>query len=185
MKQPVDSSGALSEQRPEQEDAAVERRATKVLFLDIDGVLNSHRSCFAFGGFPHCFNETHMARFDHVAVGLVRRLCEETGASIVLSSTWRLMHSVHEVANGLNLPVFAATPELNGPRGKEIAAFLAEHPHITRYAIVDDDSDMLPEQMPFFVKTPHSDGLTFGAYKRLVELLTPTPDSRDDSGEEV
>jgi hypothetical protein len=32
-------------------------------------------------------------------------------------------------------------------RGEEIKAWLHQHPEVTRYAIVDDDSDMLPEQV--------------------------------------
>jgi len=42
---------------------------TKVLFLDLDGVLNSARSCYALGGFPHGFDSANMAKFDHVALG--------------------------------------------------------------------------------------------------------------------
>lgn len=152
---------------------------TKVLFLDIDGVLNSARTCVAFGGpliggFPHGFDETNMRLFDHAAIGLVRKLCHETGASIVLSSSWRIIHSVHECANGLDLPIFDQTPSLNHRgriRGEEIMAWLAAHPEVTRYAIVDDDSDMLEVQIPFFVQTDFKEGLSFANYESLQCLL--------------
>ena len=45
---------------------------TKVLFLDIDGVLNSQRTCEAFGGpatggYPHGFDAPNMALFDRAS----------------------------------------------------------------------------------------------------------------------
>lgn len=147
---------------------------TKVLFLDIDGVLNSQRSAWALGGFPHDFSEPDMRKFDHVAIGLVRQLCEETGASIVLSSSWRLLHSVHECANGLDLPIFDRTPEINlggGKRGGEIKYWLDNHPEVVQWAIVDDDNDMLPEQRARFVRTSVKEGLTLANYSSLKKLL--------------
>lgn len=151
----------------------------KVLFLDIDGVLNSRRTCEAFGGpltggFPHAFDEKNMTLFDHAAIGLIRKLCEKTDASIVLSSSWRIIHSVHDCANGLDLPIFDRTPILNWSgrtRGDEIAAWLADHPEVTRYAIVDDDSDMLAEQKQYFVQTAFQEGLTWANYEALQCLL--------------
>jgi hypothetical protein len=133
--------------------------------------LNSARSFYAFDGYPHCFDAKSMAMFDHVALGLIRRLCEETGVSICLSSDWRIVHSVHDCANGLDLPIFDRTPDLNGPRGMEINAWLANHPEVTTYAIVDDNDGMLPDQLPFFVKTDHGNGLSMGDYSHLKWIL--------------
>jgi hypothetical protein len=144
---------------------------TTVLFLDIDGVLNSMRSCEAYKGFPHGFDAKNMAMFDHTAIALIRRLCNETDASIVLSSSWRILHSVHECANGLDLPIFDRTPSLGTKRGQEIKAWLDAHPGVATYAIVDDDSDMLTEQRRYFVKTDIYEGLTFRNYRELVGIL--------------
>jgi hypothetical protein len=152
---------------------------TKVLFLDIDGVLNSQKTCEAFGnpskgGFPHGFDADNMALFDHAAIALIRRLCKKTDASIVLSSSWRIIHSVNDCANGLDLPIFDRTPSLNWygrVRGDEIAAWLSDHPEVTRYAIVDDDSDMLDWQKSRFVQTNFQEGLTFRNYEDLLCLL--------------
>lgn len=144
---------------------------TKVLFLDIDGVLNSTRSVIAHQGFPHGFDKKNMAKFDHVAINMVRKLCEETDCSIVLSSSWRILHSVHECANGLDLPIFDKTPGGGGNRGKQIQEWLDEHPEVTSYAIVDDDGDMLFEQYPRFVKTNCNEGLTYKDYLALKGIL--------------
>ena len=59
-------------------------------------------------------------------------------------------------------------------RGVEIFRWLARHPG-TAYAIVDDDSDMLPEQMPYFVQTQHDDGIEREHVERLVATLSPRP----------
>ncbi len=45
------------------------------------------------------------------------------------------------------------------PRGKQIRDWLVVHPGVPTYAIVDDDSDMLHEQMPRYVKTGYELGL--------------------------
>lgn len=142
----------------------------KVLFLDIDGVLNSTRSAVAHDGFPHLLTPDHMQMFDICAVGLVRKLCEETGAAVVISSSWRVFHNHQDIGKALKLPVIDATPRLHAIRGEEIKAWL-EANSVTKYAIVDDDSDMLPEQMPFFVKTDVKNGLLWDDYERLLHLL--------------
>lgn len=146
----------------------------KVLFLDIDGVLNSHRSAYAFGGFPFDVDK-HRNRFDEVAVALVRNVCKASGAQIVLSSSWRTDKDWQRIGRGLDLPIVDRTPYLHpGPRGAEIAAWLAAHPEIEDYAILDDDGDMLDEQRPFFVQTTHEDGVTFALMQRLAALLGTT-----------
>lgn len=147
----------------------------KVLFLDLDGVLNSHRSCVAFGDFPHGLDPVAVAKFDPVGLALVRHFCKATGVSVVLSSSWRILHPWAEVGAALQLPIIDATPRLAGPRGNEIAAWLAAHPEVEQWAILDDDSDMLESQLPRFVRTPHSDGLTWAAFEQLCSLFAITP----------
>lgn len=143
----------------------------KVLFLDIDGVLNSKRTCVAFDGYPHSFDGRDMERFDHVAINLVRELCKVTDCSVVLSSDWRLSSTVHEAANALDLPIIDRTPLLRGCRGLEINAWLAEHPEIETYAIVDDNDGMLESQLTRFVKTDEEFGLTLRDFVDLKRIL--------------
>lgn len=143
----------------------------KVLFLDIDGVLNSHRTCLAFGDFPHGVDGYHRDMFDETALRMIRRIVNVSGASVVLSSSWRLIHDYNEIGRALELPIMDRTPSLAGIRGEEIAHWLAEHPEVETYAIVDDDSDMLDGQLSRFVKTSYSDGLSFENAKQLAEIL--------------
>ena len=137
----------------------------KVLFLDIDGVLNSHRTAIAFGGM------FGVDKLDPIAVRLVRGIVDTADACVVLSSSWRLTHDFRELGKQLDLPMIDRTPSLVGPRGKEIKAWLDGHPECTRYAIVDDDGDMLPEQTPYFVQTNMREGFTWASAERLCEVL--------------
>lgn len=143
----------------------------RVLFLDFDGVLNSHRTAIAFSGVSWAGSGGIRAKMDEVAVRLVGGIVRRAGAGVVLSTSWRTHPDWKTYGPALDLPVIDRTPDLHGPRGADIAAWLAVHPEVERYAIVDDDADMLPEQLPYFVKTEHADGLTFAAATKLAELL--------------
>lgn len=149
----------------------------KVLFLDIDGVLNSTRSAAALGGCPWPRNRNMQGdweKFDQVAVKLMARLVSETEAHVVLSSTWRIgmdQERATELGDFLGYVITSATPRLPGVRGLEIKQWLDEHPGVQQYAIVDDDSDMLAEQMPHFIKVDGNVGLTYQNYKDAKQLL--------------
>lgn len=143
----------------------------KILFLDIDGVLNSYRTVKLFGGYPYDFTPAHKRRFDWQAVQLISNLCRETQTHIVLSSTWRKHFTHAVVGRELGLPIVDATPILNTSRGVEINKWLVDHGPFDKYAIVDDDSDMLPEQMPRFVQTSMAWGLRQQEADQLRALL--------------
>lgn len=120
----------------------------KFIFLDIDGVLNSMRTVIAFP--KQMRDDTNL---DPIALGIVKRLVEETKAVICLSSTWRKFHSLEEIRQIFrdhgygNAPVLYQTPiSDSGFRGEEIAQFLdkyeADHEiRVKSYVIFDDDSD--------------------------------------------
>lgn len=147
----------------------------KVLFLDIDGVLNSARTCMAFGAYPWEFDERSMGMFDHVAINMIRGLCAKGGVSIVVSSAWRTTHHWDAIGRALDLPTMDRTPSLCGTRGDEIKHWLDAHPECNHYAIVDDDPDMLPEQTPYFVKTDGHNGLMWGDFLKLCSLFGVNP----------
>lgn len=178
----------------------------KLIFLDFDGVLNSFRSCLAFKGYPFPTPEETWSKFDLVAIGLIKRLCEETGAKIVVSSTWRLHMSIPQMIMMLNgrefpdAPIIGRTPDMGGSqrgygearyrRGDEISMWLTAFNRgdiapallyeqtligtpITDYVIVDDDSDMLATQNPYFVKTSLNAGLTLTNFLDMLRVLDP------------
>lgn len=137
----------------------------KVLFLDCDGVLNHSPD------FRVVAEEAFIYRLNGELIDNLKRVIEETGCKIVLSSAWRLMRDGRETVEQWATPVFDVTPSMNGPRGDEIKAWLDAHPEVERYAIVDDDGDMLPEQLPYFIQTDFDHGLTNTLAYRLIQKL--------------
>lgn len=150
----------------------------KVIFLDLDGVVNSLRSAIAFGNYPHELPKDRRL-FDPVALGLVRRICKETGAVIVISSTWRRSHHKDVLKKSLNLDIIGCTPAFNSPdtrRGHEIKEWLDYRgPQVEKYCIIDDDSDVLNEQLPFFVKVYGDAGLSAQNYQEAIKILGKLP----------
>ena len=157
----------------------------KIIFLDIDGVLNSSRSFAAYQHLDEAdedpdldyFYKTTMKYLDEVAVGLINRLINETGAKIVLSSTHRKrLHSLVEIdtylkALGLRGELVGSTPcDPRGHRGSEIKAWLDQHP-VKKYVIIDDDSDMLPEQLEFFIHASGENGMSFKNFLDALRVL--------------
>jgi hypothetical protein len=160
---------------------------TKLIFLDIDGVLNSVRNTTArkrpwTDSLPHFVFEEQC--LDPVAVDLLRVLCDETGATIVISSTWRHSRNhqdfidIFNVYGWDNFPIIGMTPRLNTIRGLEIAAWLEEFVKqgnvIESYIILDDSSDMLPSQMEHLVHTTLMNGLLLNDYINALKMLDPT-----------
>lgn len=137
----------------------------KVLFLDIDGVLNNSAS-LAEG--VHIIPEKCL---------LVRDVCWRTGAKIVISSTWRSDRSLDELQRifrlmGLGGLIVDVTPwHKEGPRGDEIAHWLRDNTKTRQYAIIDDDADMLEKQMPYFVKTEFRVGISTFERDKLIDIL--------------
>lgn len=140
----------------------------KILFLDIDGVLNSGEYIQSLRykkrselGFPDC-------DLDPVAIQHLNRLCRVTGAKIVISSTWREFDDCIPALkrNGLKAPIVGKTPNLQRinrscSRGEEIDSWEGWKLHkLDNYLILDDDSDMLPKQKDNFIQTNPRQGLT-------------------------
>lgn len=169
----------------------------KVIFLDIDGVLNSTRSFIAnhprFGQNPwKTVDERNIATIDPIAVKLVNEVAHRCDAEIVVSSTHRKWFFVQtqtmQLGRHLDLPqlveymhnlgiekdVIDATPILSSEgrvRGDEIALWLSKNPQVEKYVILDDDSDMLDNQLNNFVHTDNFNGFSFYDFKQAVLIL--------------
>ncbi len=113
----------------------------KVLFLDIDGVLN----CAATHNprkLPYVVDPKLLDRCIH--------LLRQTGAEVVLSSTWRYDPAGLFSAKRWGIPFIDVTPDMpHSPRRDEILAWVAGHPEVERYAVIDDEDDEL-DQLPLF-----------------------------------
>src|SRR5436190_20496665 len=137
----------------------------KVVFLDIDGVLNT-RHTLNPRKLPYVVEKTLVRR--------LKRLLARTKAKAVLSSTWRYDPAGIFSARRYGIPFISCTPDLpHRPRREEIQAWLKKHPRVTRYAVLDDDDDGL-DAMPLFQPSAGT-GLTPEIAKRLGDyLLTKT-----------
>lgn len=112
----------------------------KVLFLDIDGVVNCATTTQRHRGYIGI--DPHMA-FLVGKIGL-----DVPDLKVVLSSSWRCTdEGIEEVKRQVG-PLHDFTPrswyskeeDHHSERGEEIQAWLDAHPEVTDYAIVDDDS---------------------------------------------
>ena len=151
----------------------------KVIFLDIDGVLNheQHYKWLMETDEPTPLQEVYpYSEFNPKSCQLLNEIIKETGAQIVVSSSWRLdgENRLNSLFKHFGLPrIYDITPVFNNRvRGDEIKQWLSEHPNVDKYAILDDDTDMLPEQIPFFIKTnPYEDGLNEECKEKAIEIL--------------
>lgn len=158
----------------------------KVLFLDIDGVLNHDAQREARKRVP-IEHRVEGDWIDPVCVARVQAICDRTGAVIVLSSSWREMVGFDRTlkvlrAKGLTAEVIGQTPT-SVPAGKwlvvaltrwqEIQAWLEAHPEVIQYAVLDDDAEGTPEDV--YVYTKFSEGITDAHVERAVDLLTTDP----------
>ena len=142
---------------------------TKVLFLDFDGVLNS-AEVFKVRGTADCIDRTMVLR--------VARIVEETGCSVVISSTWRLLHSMGQLKamlrlNGLPDVVIDKTPSLwhnDGNRGDEIRTWLNANPHVKQFVILDDEADM-GDCIDHLVRTSFKTGLQDEHVEQAITIL--------------
>ena len=165
----------------------INKNMDKIIFLDIDGVLNVYaEGRDEFGSTFHKHLEDNL-----------RWIIEETGAKIVISSTWRIdgLKRMQEMWEKRGLPgeVIGVTPTETDvvdsgtcefydlvDRGHEIQQYINDN-GIECYVILDDDNDMLPSQRNNFVRTAnnidHPDcvdigyGLTRKCSGRAIEIL--------------
>lgn len=167
----------------------------KVIFLDVDGVINSTRSYIARRHLLKSVSADNDGDFfisltkpviDPIAVDLVNKLLTELDMMIVVSSSHRL-HVSNDGGKLKNLQwyftqfgilgerIVGWTPVLNAARGTEIAAWLNERSDITHYVIIDDSSDMLEEQLPFFVHVDENVGFSADDYYRAFKIIEGRP----------
>lgn len=162
----------------------------KLIFLDIDGVLNTR------DWHSRMTKDTPRDEFgwvfDPVAVENLARIVKETGASIVISSSWKFlgMAKLREMWKIRNLPgtLLDITPntvsdevllnanldemELGVCRGNEIKEWLSRHKgEVSNYVIIDDFDDLLPEQENHVVLTDSLIGITEWDAEKAIRIL--------------
>jgi len=151
----------------------------KIIFLDVDGVLNSNatfKGPWADGG-----NALDPDMCDEFA-----RIVRETDATVILSSTWRFVDEyvdkLREWLLGRGVVIHDFTPDLSKRgwgsvhirRETEIDIWLEGHKHDfpePRFVIIDDYDEFSEEQKRFWVETDDKIGLTPALADKAIEIL--------------
>jgi len=166
---------------------ASEGRPRRIIFLDCDGVLANYRSQLMDyeDDDPTLIHDSagRELPLERACVVELARVCEATGAEIVLSTAWRLRPEMRAflvgALEGAGLQVVGDTPSASeGGRGAEVVAWLQQQQageadtclEVRSFVILDDD-----HRQSF-----HDAGLK----SRCVETLMHAP-QYDNAGEEV
>ena len=140
----------------------------KIIFLDVDGVLNSEQDGFSM----ELETDTHLK--------LLEELINKTGAKIVLSSSWRMGFGCSfSLSNTLisrlkehGLSILDITPERkDGNRGLEIKEWLNKNPAKNILVLDDEEFDIENIFPNNFVKTNNEIGLQEEDVKKGIKIL--------------
>lgn len=135
----------------------------KAIFLDIDGVLNSDE-------YMDRVKNTNIqgieSEIDVEKIKLLKKAIDETGANVVLSSSWRYTKNAQYLKElllryGINTD---STPFIQNKRGIEIKQWLLKHPEVEKFVILDDEIfDSYDEELiKRLVKISNCNGYGYG-----------------------
>ena len=152
-----------------------------IIFLDVDGVLNSTNhlmELYKKYKKPFCGFDTP---FDPNCLKNLNELVTQTNSKLVISSTWRkstkgmkiLLENLEKYE--LDKSIIGCTPifNTNVTSGSEIKTYLSqfkEHQSKLNFIILDDESDM-DELLPHLIKTDENFGLTCENVKAAIKKL--------------
>lgn len=111
----------------------------KVIFLDVDGVLNSN-------DYIEYTSKNNvkgiLEEIDPKKIDMLKQVLNITVAKIVVSSSWRNIRKFEKLRElfflyGIRLD--EKTPLIGNNRGLEIKQYLKEHANIEQYIILDDE----------------------------------------------
>lgn len=140
----------------------------KIIFLDIDGVLNDAPTILGTGD--------DLPTMEHLEC--LKQIVDATGAEIVLSSSWRYHKSdFNDAKNALRkveLAIIDKTKELPKGRGAEISEWLSRHPEVEQYLILDDEDVFTEELKEHHILTSFYEGLLTKHVEKSIEILNKT-----------
>jgi hypothetical protein len=156
----------------------------RIIFLDIDGVLNSNRHYTDFylkHDRPARSSVTNPEeQIDERNMKLLNELAIRSEANIVISSTWRMGRKQADLRNDLykcgldkSIKIIGVTPDYNldRPRGEEIQEWMDNtNKNIEAFVILDDSSDMA-HLMNYLVRTNLTVGLTKQDVEKALKIL--------------
>ena len=152
-----------------------------IVFLDIDGVLNSYRWWSRRNTMEFPYRE-----FDPGCLSRLSDLIEHGDADIVVSSSWRKPDEPEEsknelkqlfrdvcrywaIGSSISERIVDITPKLDTDRGTEIQHYIDAQQSAAEYVILDDQDDFFPDQP--LVRIDSTFGLSFSDVLKALEIL--------------
>lgn len=157
----------------------------KVIFLDIDGVLNStdNQEHKIVNNLEKPFLGVDR-EFCPIAMLNLKKIIYTTNARVVISSCWRLHpEDILTICKnfsrvGLNVNyIVGFTPVSSEGRAKEISLYLEKHSFITNFVILDDDMDVSVFELNF-VKVDTREGLSVMEADLAINVLAGVIDGK-------
>lgn len=146
----------------------------KIIFLDIDGVLNSKETL------GRSVRGQGVEGIDPYLTIILDRIVQATGAEVVLSSTWRHGEKSRKEIFDKVVKFIDITPvcctrirgaEIHSWLSNNVKGFNSTYKGDFKIAILDDDSDMLMWQKDHFFQTSFEEGLTPEIAEKVIEHL--------------
>ena len=132
----------------------------KVIFTDIDGVLN-----------PHWKN-----KWSKSAIKIYNQICKEYDLKPVITSTWRINHTKEQLQKifndqGIEVEIYDYTPHIDqSDRGLEIKEWLSNN-KVDNFVIIDDIIHNITPHVVNVVKVRNWVGLTEEEYIEIKKIL--------------
>lgn len=166
----------------------------KIIFLDFDGVLNTEHNQNLLIYHGKVWMDKHGAFFDLEAVSQLERIIVQTGADIVIESSWKYLglKAMQQMWRDRKMPgnIIDVTPSSASDnwlhnanldeidhthtqwKGIEIASWIADNfQKEVSYVIIDDEYVILDSQQAHFIQTNPYDGITSELADRAIKLL--------------
>lgn len=169
----------------------------KIIFLDIDGVLNSTFGWlmrgrikdilfdYAYFSNPETPKTDVIYQLDPYSIEVFNHIIKGTQAKVVISSSWRTLMELDKLKeilqyNGLTeeCDIIDKTPSLNyngNLRGNEIYMWMKlnipNYREFSNYVILDDDTDMLLWHKDHLINTSSTTGLMECHIPRILKIL--------------
>jgi len=149
----------------------------KIIFLDIDGVVNPWRS-----------ERDSSGRFGQKALENFKLIMDTAADTfVVITSSWRFHHTLSEMKEFFHQAgispgrILDITPDLRRDEGQirhdpgrneEIRAWLDQHPEVEKFAIIDDvDFEQMEGLEEHFFQTQFEEGLTLDQSLKIMNHL--------------
>lgn len=120
------------------------KMSINIIFLDFDGVLaTASYDMYLVNNNYSEYDEDGRAMFDPKCVSNLKRVIDETGADVVISSDWKYIDSYESLLNmwkQRDMPGFMidVTPNVSKHRGTEIERWINDCDVDCNYVIIDD-----------------------------------------------